>query len=74
MAADAKTDLRAGKAGAASSYRGSLLLIFILVAIAAAVGISRFGVTPTIEPDSESYINASGIRTLGYPFFLACMR
>ena len=52
----------------------SLCLIVILIAIGGAVGYLQFGHVPMLEPDSDSYIRASGIRGLGYPFFLACLR
>lgn len=52
----------------------SVCLIAILVVVGGTVGFLQFGHVPALEPDSDSYIEASGIRGLGYPFFLAFLR
>lgn len=52
----------------------SLCLMAILIAVGAVVGYAQFGHTQMLEPDSGSYIAASGFRGLGYPFFLSFVR
>jgi hypothetical protein len=52
----------------------SLFLMAVLIAVGGTVGFLQFGHTPMLEPDSDSYIQASGIRGLGYPFFLSFLR
>ena len=52
----------------------SPVIVALLVALAGAVSIARFGDTALLEPDSPSYIDHYGIRGLGYPLFLSLLR
>lgn len=74
MAPGAKPDLNTNNVSSGTDRLASMLLIAGLIAIGGAVGFTRIGTTLMVEPDSASYIGATGIRSLGYPFFLYCLR
>ena len=51
-----------------------VVMVVVAVVATAALTAMQVGNTPLIEPDSESYLRFSGIRALGYPFFLHGLR